>query len=114
MKLVYCEICHDIFNLKFKTKTCECGNVAGKYIDNKVAEIYIREGGTAYPLGISNHSFARQLKNQKEKKVHDSKWGDIFESFFVPQLASTIRLYVGGKLIKDYSNPAVRSNLSTK
>lgn len=39
MKLLYCEHCHDIFALSDKLRTCECGQVKGRYINDYEAEV---------------------------------------------------------------------------
>lgn len=40
MKLLYCEHCHDIFALSIRQlRSCECGRVKGRYIDDQQAEV---------------------------------------------------------------------------
>ena len=61
MKLLYCSLCNDIFNLDFKLKKCSCGNAAGRYLDEVCAEY---SGENVYPLGFDNLSLKRALQNQ--------------------------------------------------
>ncbi len=96
MKLVYCEICGDIFNLKRQKKSCGCGNVHGNYEEDGVrAAIFVDNPGTAWPLGFANSSFLINLAKQKLRSDHAQKWGDRFEAFFIPLLAGTISIYQG-------------------
>ena len=53
MKLLYCPICLDIFNLNFEEKKCSCGEVSGKYIDRSNAIT----NGKGFSLAIGNGSF---------------------------------------------------------
>jgi hypothetical protein len=58
MKLLYCEQCGDIFNLKVgKLKSCACGNVKGLYVDNW----YAVTNGRGHAIAIGNGSFRQAL-----------------------------------------------------
>ena len=50
MKLLYCPRCLDIVRLMRHERTCECGAVSGRYIDNSNAEY----AGGAMPIGLAN------------------------------------------------------------
>ena len=39
MKLIFCPYCGDLFKLRFDMKSCECGKVYGRYVDNSQAEV---------------------------------------------------------------------------
>jgi hypothetical protein len=39
MKLVYCQDCQDLFKLSYAVRTCECGRVYGRYINNDEVEV---------------------------------------------------------------------------
>src|SRR6266480_1786511 len=39
MKLIYCQDCHDLFKLSLTMRTCECGHVYGRYVNNQDAEV---------------------------------------------------------------------------
>lgn len=82
MKLLFCNNCHDIFSLSFKEKTCTCGKVKGKYIDQLNAEY---SGDDAIPLGIANPSFAEALENQPE-----SGWGEEFTAWVIAKKCDTM------------------------
>jgi hypothetical protein len=91
MKLLLCKICGDIFNLKLHSKSCSCGLVSGKYIDNLYAEY-----SNGIPIGFNNSSLAKALKNQP-----DSGMGERFEAFIIPKECPTmveLRLEVLKKL----------------
>lgn len=53
MKLVRCSQCGDIFNLRSESKSCSCGSVYGRYIDNERAEV----SGPHTAIAIGNGSF---------------------------------------------------------
>ena len=74
MKLLRCNNCQDIFNLRRQEKTCSCGESKGKYIDNRNAEI----SGDCDLIGIDNHSF-KKVKGWLNDK---SEWVP-FEAFFI-------------------------------
>jgi hypothetical protein len=65
-----------------KEKSCECGEISGKAIDN----INIEYKGNAIPLGISNSSFLVALKNQPFIGL-----GFEFKAFIIPKKCSTIK-----------------------
>ena len=54
MKLIYCMGCNDVKNLTDVEKSCACGNVRGKYIDDVNVEVFIDHPNLARVLGISN------------------------------------------------------------
>ncbi len=62
MKLLYCKKCGSLFNLSSENKSCECGAVSGRYIDNRNA-IYT---GNAVRLGIDNKGLARIIVEKKK------------------------------------------------
>jgi hypothetical protein len=91
MKLLLCKTCGDIFNLKLHYKSCSCGLVSGKYIDNLYAEY-----SDGIPIGFNNSSLAKALKNQPDSGV-----GERFEAFIIPKQCPTmveLRLEVLKKL----------------
>jgi len=57
MKLLYCSMCGDIFNLTHIDKKCSCGCVSGKYID----ETHAITNGGGISLAIGNESFVDAL-----------------------------------------------------
>lgn len=96
MKLVFCSLCHDIFNLRLHSKSCSCENITAKYLEDGLqAEIIVKERGTAWPIGFANESFFTKLAVQSRKVTHSQKFGDRFEAFFIPLLASTISIFQG-------------------
>lgn len=52
MKLVFCTECNHIFSLSFSLRSCECGRVKGRYIDETHAEV----NGKGFSLAIGNGS----------------------------------------------------------
>jgi len=80
VKLLLCKTCGDVFNLQLHTKSCGCGLVSGKYIDNLYAEY-----SNGIPIGFNNPSLAKALKNQPE-----SGMGERFEAFIIPKECPTM------------------------
>jgi len=81
MKLIFCRLCHHIFNLCQETKRfCDCGGSWGQYQDDLNATY----GGGAIPLGIANSTLADAINNQP-----DSGWGRNFTAFVVPKHCPT-------------------------
>lgn len=51
MKLLFCPNCWDVFKLKVgAVRSCDCGKVKGRYIDNSTAEV----NGEGFSLAIGN------------------------------------------------------------
>ena len=53
MKLIQCLKCQDIFNLNYKEKSCSCGKVKGRYVDESRAEV----SGVHMAIAIGNGSY---------------------------------------------------------
>lgn len=68
MKLIYCCKCHDVVSLFFETRRCRCGDVYGKYTDNRNAIVSTR----AIPLGIYNNSLVTAVKNRNSFLYSDT------------------------------------------
>jgi hypothetical protein len=81
MKLLFCLICRDIFNLSSAHKACQCGRVEGMYI-NDVDAVY--SGGV--PLGIANTSFIDAVIKQPENGL-----GKEFTAFVIPKDCPTFK-----------------------
>lgn len=55
MKLITCLECSDVVNLiESHTRTCICGNVAGKYLDDKITAVVTT---SALVMGIDNNGW---------------------------------------------------------
>jgi len=79
MKLLYCNNCKDIFNLKVNVeKYCSCGETHGQYVNGLNAEF---QGKPAIPLGFDNHSFLFA-------KV---TFGGDFTAFIIPEPCKTFK-----------------------
>ena len=86
MKLLFCNNCHDIFNLKREeVKYCSCKKSWGRYIDNLNAEY----SGDCVMLGIDNPSFIRAI--DLLKKYPDRAKGEEFTAWIITPLARTVK-----------------------
>lgn len=55
MKLLYCNVCHEIVQLRNELRCCECGYQIGRYLpDNAQVEIASKHLGDARLVGVSN------------------------------------------------------------
>lgn len=77
MKLLLCNNCGDVFNLKKQTKSCGCGQTTGCYSDNLNATY---SGKDAVPLGFANFSFRTAIDFQPENGK-----GEEFTAFVIPK-----------------------------
>ncbi len=77
MKLIFCNECHDIVNMRYETRACGCGKSEGKYID----EVELEYSGPCRVLGFTNKSFAAALSFQQH---NGNKKGIVFKSFVIP------------------------------
>jgi hypothetical protein len=62
VKLLLCTKCNTIFNLKHELKSCLCGEVKGRYINNVDAEV----NGKGYSLAIGNGSLWNAISLAEE------------------------------------------------
>lgn len=61
MKLLFCEKCWDVFKLSSELRSCKCGLVKGKYINNTEAVV----NGEGQSIAIGNGSLERAVLNAK-------------------------------------------------
>lgn len=71
MKLLFCQECWDVFKLDVgPIRTCKCGKVKGRYINNSEAEVT----DNAISLAIGNGSLEMAIYNmQVHKEMTDNK-----------------------------------------
>lgn len=68
MKLIACSKCSDLVMLiEEKTRTCECGEIAGKYLDDKITSV-ITENSIL--VGIDNIGFKLAKSLSVEARKH--------------------------------------------
>ncbi len=83
MKLLLCKNCQDVIRLvQEEVRTCRCGKVSGKYI-NDLDAIY--SGDDAIPLGFANSTLVEAIVNQPE----GNGLGKEFTAFVIPKKCST-------------------------
>jgi len=79
MKLLLCKNCQDVIRLvQEEVRTCRCGKVSGKYI-NDLDAIY--SGDDAIPLGFANSTLVEAIVNQPE----GNGLGKVFTAFVIPK-----------------------------
>lgn len=76
-----CLNCHEIFNLDFKEKACQCGSTKGRYIDELNATY---SGEFAIPLGLTNTSLIKAIQSQPKDGL-----GEPFNAFVIPKRCAT-------------------------
>ena len=76
MKLLFCYYCHDVFKLDQDERTCKCGQVTGRYIDNTYAET----NGKGISLAIGNGSLMSAIHNMAIIKNEDLDRNDFIEN----------------------------------
>lgn len=81
MKLLLCNKCSDIFNLRPKEKVCGCGETKGRYLEDGIYAVY---SGDCTPLGFANGSFVAALIDRPE-----SGKGTQFTAFVMPKVCET-------------------------
>jgi len=69
MKLLFCHKCYDLFKLDIELRSCKCGYVKGKYINEVQAEV----NGNGYSIAIGNGSLIEAIRElnfyQKNKNM---------------------------------------------
>jgi len=58
MKLLLCPECQDVVRLFNDWRTCRCGRVRGRYVNDRLAEY----AGPAVPLGFHNGSLLEAMQ----------------------------------------------------
>lgn len=61
MKLLFCPRCWDLFKLSGYLRSCECGDVSGRYVSQTKAEV----NGRGLSLGIDNLSLIQAKSDVK-------------------------------------------------
>ena len=82
MKLLFCNACKDIVQIRPEPRTCSCGKSSCVLIDEKNAEI---RGSDAYPLGINNYSFSKAFVDRPYEGA-----GSTFAAFVIPQICDSV------------------------
>ena len=68
MKLLFCDKCCDIFKLDEEPRKCKCGEVTGRYLDNR----YAVTNGKGFSIAIGNGSLMNAIiKMVKLELDHD-------------------------------------------
>jgi hypothetical protein len=84
MKLLLCVNCQDVIRLIHnEERTCLCGRVKGKYLD-EINAVY--SGDSAIPIGFNNSDLSCALQEQPK-----SGMGKRFEAFVIPQECLTFK-----------------------
>ena len=85
MKLIVCRECQDVVRLiQGEKRTCKCGKVGGKYLDELNAVYF---GDMAVPIGFANNSLAMAIRNQPKQGM-----GQDFDAFVIPKVCNTFTL----------------------
>ena len=84
MKLLYCPLCGDLFNLVFIERSCGCGKTRGHYKQDGLQAEFV--GGV--PIGIHNEEFQKAIDNQQKKnplqKMERDSLGERFSAWVCP------------------------------
>jgi len=104
MKLIYCDKCHDFFNLSSKlgkTKFCRCRKSAGKYLSDAVVAV-VTDNCTI--VGIDNNSFgvAKQWQHDANEKHPDWPRQDYFFTGWIPTKPGEVHTVKTTKEVKEY------------
>ncbi len=89
MKLINCPVCNDVVCLSpNRTRECECGHVAGKYLEDRVTAVISKD---AIVFGIDNNGFA--IAKHMAEKAKDIEYRvDYFITGWIPNHPGEIRI----------------------
>lgn len=110
MKLVYCQKCGDVFNLRDNKKTCSCGAVSGKYIDEEHAEV----SGEHIALAIGDGSFCLAVSDISSGVDAISDWRSDDRETAILTLYWQMRELVPGIILAWVRPPTGPTNYYTK
>ena len=83
MKLIRCSSCDDLVTLHYTTRYCECGLVAGYYLDNSFVVVSI----PAIVVMINNNDFSRAIWESLLKGTGDKPdKSAYFEAYIAPRI----------------------------
>lgn len=71
MKLIMCPVCHDVFRLFRENRTCKCGKVSGRYLDESDAEVSKDAISIALGNGSLQSAIYRMRDASKDDPNHD-------------------------------------------
>ena len=83
MKILLCDSCGDLFNLKDELKSCKCGKTKGKYCTNQLNAV-ITNG---IVIGFSNETFLPAIRSKP-----NSGRGINFIAFIYPKYSDTVEV----------------------
>ena len=91
MKLLFCTHCSDIVALRSTWRKCECGESAGRYLEDNLHAEY---AGFSLAIGINNHSILPAIKalatmKNEPKNEESSIRGPRIEAWFFSSKIST-------------------------
>lgn len=95
MKLILCHQCQDVFKFGSKIfKSCSCGNVKARYIDDLLAEFYCENDDYSL-IGFANSSLGDSISKYRRKKEETGyKLGSMgihFDAFVIPEPCPSIK-----------------------
>lgn len=81
MKLLFCPNCHDLFTLRFEVKSCECGQVRGRYDPNGETAV-VNGKGVSIAMGTGSFIRAINTANMMEDdwRATDTEWHRYYQS----------------------------------
>jgi len=83
MKILFCEYCGDLFNLKYELKSCNCGKTKGKYCTNLLNAV-ITDG---IVISFSEATFLPAIRGRP-----NSGLGKHFIASILPKYADTVEV----------------------
>lgn len=88
MKLFYCMECQDLVKLvTTHTRSCECGQIKGIYIDNLNAK-FCSKSNNYFLVGFANQTVTDAV-NSYFKVGSPDGWGINFSAFVIPEPCET-------------------------
>lgn len=70
MKLLFCDVCWDIFKLDTAKRSCKCGRVVGKYLENEHNAV---TNGNGVNIAIGNGSLQNAIFAMKQAVYVESE-----------------------------------------
>lgn len=72
MKLIFCDMCWDVFKLDYDLRSCKCGNCKGMYDDNGATAV---TNGKGCSIAISNGSLQNALMGEAQYEYKSTHHG---------------------------------------
>jgi len=91
MKLIHCDLCHNVIKLDYHFQYCQCYNIGGRYLrDGRTAEIYLKDEKSFKNSRVLGFPNSVRYGKHREGTCWVFYWRDPYLKIFVDGKSQTI------------------------